>query len=107
MSDTTSPRVDKAAVEHNPPVTWSATLAEDGTLHVGACPYCDNAGEFTVRVIQSGAAQTVGGESDATGRRRAVITGHDSQRLLSVVCDECGRVLLDRDNNGEREGDQL
>jgi hypothetical protein len=107
MSDTTSPRVDKAAVTHSVDVMWSASLAEDGTLHIGACPFCDNESEFTVRVIQSGPAQTVGGESDATGRRRAVITGHDSQRLLSVVCDECGRVLLDRDNNGEREGDQL
>lgn len=99
-------RVDKAAVEHNPAVTWSATLAEDGTLHVDPCPYCE-ATEFTIRTIQSGPAKTVGGESDATGRRRAVITGHDSQRLLSAVCDDCGRVLLDRDTNGEREGDQL
>ena len=107
MSDTTSPRVDKAAVEHTPAVMWSATLAEDGTIHVDACPYCDNVGEFTIRTIQSSPAQTVGGESDATGRRRAVIFGHDSQRLLSVVCGECGRILLDRDTNGEREGDQL
>lgn len=102
-----APRVDKAAVTHNVGVMWSATLAEDGTLHVGACPYCDNASEFTIRTVQSGPARTVGGESDSDHRRRAVIIGHDSQRLLSVVCDECGRVLLDRDSNGEREGDRL